>query len=383
VEDGLLVALPVFPEDDVAFVPVLLSPDSAELFDEECAVASPELDAACASAALSAAAALIAGCGTGLSPPLLSPPPEEEPAAPAAAPEPPDEDGPPVPAASARAAPLVALLPDEAPEAPFPPGPDVAVLVEELLEFASPVLPPRPVDVESDDPELPEDALPLDDELAGPELPPVAFDSTSPESPEVTSTAMPPVPPPAPPPAPPLLAPEPPLLPDVPLLFASPPSPLDAVESPLEVASPVSPLFDVDVVVVVDEPEDEPEPDDEFDVAVPLTAGSSTVRTTLATALGGSSISAAAMAAANAIFSNMARSVLSAVTCRDAGQGLLATVLADVLRDPQSPPAPAGQDHRDQGQQGEDRHCGVDEQGQDAGAAGVGQGGGPGDRRSG
>jgi hypothetical protein len=346
---GLLVASPLSPEDEDAPVVVVLSPDAAELCDEEYAVASPVPDSATDAAALPARASSSGGAwvaaGAGVDPPAD---PEVVDAPVAALPAEPD--------------PLLAL-----------PDPDVAVLEELLVEVEGPESPPRPVELDDDEPDGPEVAEPEEDELAGPEPPPLELDVTSPESPVVTSTAMPPVPPPAPPPVPPLLPPESPVVPEVPLASAPPPSPLDASLLPSDVASPVSPLSDVDSVVVVDDPDEEPDPELELDDESPLTAGSSTVRTTLDTARGGSSISAAAMAAANAIFSNMARSVLSAVTSRDgAGKWLLATVLRDVVRRAGRTLASAGQEHRDQRQQGEHGNCCVDQQGEDAGVGGLG-----------
>jgi hypothetical protein len=304
---GLDDASPVSPEDEDAPVLVLLDPDVAQLSDEESAVASPP------SAAASAAAS------------------------------------------------------------------------DEPVEVAAPVSPPIPVEPDVEEPEEPELAEPDDDEPTGPEPPPVALPVTSPESPDVTSTAMPPVPPPEPPPVPPLLAPAPPVLPDDPLALAPPPSPLDAVPPPFAVASPVSPLDDEDVVVVFDDPELEPDPDEELDDALPLvSSGSSSVRTTLAEVCGVSSGSMEAMSAAKAIFSNMTRSVLSVVTSGDGGdrqllrapvsrsrdggdrQVLLAPVLGDVSWDEQGPPPSAGHDHRGQGQQGERRDSGIEEQNDEA-----------------
>ena len=69
--------------------------------------------------------------------------------------------------------------------------------------------------------------------------------------------------------------------------------------------------------MVVDDPEVEPDPDDEVDDESPLPSGSSSVRITLAELCGVSCGSIEAMRAAKAIFSNMARSVLSAVTSGD------------------------------------------------------------------
>lgn len=286
---GLDVASPVLPEVEVASDSVVVSPELAELSEDELAVASPERPPAPLPLLAASAAA-----------------PDSETTPSSGAPV-----GPPVAVACWLADPLVAVpVDDDDPVVPPPPGPEVALLVAPLVELAGPVLPPVPVALEVDEPDEPLLAEPLVVELAGPELPPVASEVTSPESPLLTSTAMPPVPPPAPPPAPPVSPPTSPLEPEVPSLLAFPPSPLDAVVSPLDVAPPVSPLVDDDVVLVVDEPDDEPESDEDVELDSPLTAGSSTVRTTAETARGGSSISMAAMAAAKAIFSNMALSVL-------------------------------------------------------------------------
>jgi hypothetical protein len=285
---GLERASPVSPEDDDAPVVVSLDPDVAELSDEDRAVASPELAAASAAARL------------------------------------------PETAEGRRAPALPDVTAPEVAPAPVSPGPEVAVLAEPLVELAGPVSPPCPVELDDDEPEEPEPAEPDDEELAGPEFPPVESPVTSPESPLVTSTAMPPVPPPEPPPVPPLLAPESPVVPDVPSALAPPPSPVDAVAPPSDVASPVSPLEDDDDVVVVDDPELAPESEDESDDESPLAVtGSSTVRITLAEVCGVSWGSMEAIRAAKAIFSSMARSVLSAVTSGDGtdGQRLLAPVL--------------------------------------------------------
>lgn len=332
---GLDLASPEFPEEDVASVVVSLDPDVAELCDDDTAEASPELEAAPAAAALPETAPI-------------------DPATTGSAADVPVTDAAPVPLSAA--------------DVPDPPGPDVAVLVESLLELAGPVSPPWPVALDVDDPEEPELADPDDDELAGPELPAVELPVTAPESPVVTSTAIPPVPPPDPPPVPPLLAPAPPLSPDDPLALAPPPLPVSAVAPPPDVASPVSPLDEVDVVSVVDDPEVAPDPDDEVDDEVPLPSGASSVLITLAELCGVSCGSIEAMRAAKAIFSNMARSVLSAVTSGDGygGQGLLAPVLRKVGGDVRSTLATTGHEHGEQGQESEQRDRGVDEQDHEA-----------------
>jgi hypothetical protein len=89
------------------------------------------------------------------------------------------------------------------------------------------------------------------------------------------------------------------------------------VPLPSAVASPLSPLEEDDVVVVFDDPE--LVPDD--DVLSLVASGSSSVRITLAEVWGDSSGSMEAISAAKAIFSNMTRSVLSAVTSGDGGEG--------------------------------------------------------------
>jgi hypothetical protein len=251
-------------------------------------------------------------------PVLESPDPLPEASLPEAPPaaEPPElPDAEPAPV-SVTVEPESALLPEDeslpaSPDEPLVPAAPVCdVASEPLLDDELPELPPVPVAFEDDDPESPVLALLPEFELAPPEFPPVDAPPTSPELPVCTWTATPPVPPPSPPPVPPLLPSAPPVVPLVPSLLAPPPSPDPASALPPDVASPVSPLDEPDVVVVSVEPLEELDLDLDLDLAVPLigSAGASTVRTTLPEAawVDGSSISAVAIAATNAIFSSMA-----------------------------------------------------------------------------
>ena len=147
------------------------------------------------------------------------------------------------------------VTPPESPESPeSPPGPVVETDSAEEPDVAAPLLPPVEVFSVSESPEPPDVALPVVDESALPEVPPVAVEVSLPVLPDVSMIPIPPLAPSIVLPVLPESAWTSPESPDEPSTEPPQASPLFADEVGVLVASPLVPEEESPSVLVIDPP---------------------------------------------------------------------------------------------------------------------------------